>query len=169
MTNLNEVLKNSSQNKRGREKDPIKSRLERHNCTILPKFEATGGKGRLVCAKRKALLWSSIPIILDVLFLIFFSPISLQDLHNLLINLIVIMVLKILDFIQPFTFIDCLCINVDSAIQSHLFVSLTHLQNVLEALKAYCHNPWVWTVEKITEWCNATLANEKSARKCSCK
>lgn len=55
------------------------------------------------------------------------------------------MVLKTLNLIQSVTFIDLLCVKIDSAVQSHFFVSLTHLENVFKTLKADRYNPWIWT------------------------
>ena len=108
------------------------------------KFEATGGKGRLVPSEMKALL-ASIHTSLDGLFLVFLSPVSLQDPNSLLIDLVVVVVLKILDLIQPLTFLDLLRIKIDAVVKPHILVGFANLQNVLEALEADSYNPWVGT------------------------
>lgn len=102
------------------------------------KFEAAGRKVWLVPSEMKTLS-------LDDLFLVFLSPVSLQDPNGLFVDLVVVVVLEILNLIQPITFLHLLCVQIDAVVKPHILVGFANLQNVLEALKADRYNPWVRT------------------------
>mmetsp|Transcript_17402 Transcript_17402/g.43072 ORF Transcript_17402/g.43072 Transcript_17402/m.43072 type:complete len:314 (-) Transcript_17402:912-1853(-) len=121
-----------------------------------PEVEATLGNHRRRLERK--LVGVGVHCRREVLVLLVLQPeILLQDLHGLIVDVVVVVVLQILDLLQSLRLVDELRILVGRPL--HL-VHFTHLEDVLQSLQRHRHDARVAADDEVAQRLDATLVHE---------
>ena len=124
---------------------------------------ATGGRCcSLTCTESKVLL--TLYTRRQILIIILFKPVRLQNFHSFFINFIVVVGLQILNLLQTLRFIDVPCVQVQATTVAQVLFLLSYLQDVLQAFQRNCHDSRIWASQEVAKGLDATLSHKIPAR-----